>query len=303
MWGRVRRRVRRQQPSFMPVPSVRRRPFLALAAALPLSARAEPLQLRFARFSATPDDPRIHFPLALLRAALALHGLEVEVQASEQVMERNRAIKELEAGHIDFMWSSLGREIEQVLRPVRIPIYRGLIGQRIFLIHREREAEFAQVRKLDHLAVFTAGQGTGWVDTQILQAAGLKVLTNTYDALFRMLVRGGIDYFPRGANEAPAELAARATQFPELMVEPRLVLSYRSDNVFFVRRQNEVLARQIESGLQALHVSGAYQRLFETHPYVQKVLAEARLDRRLRLEIPNPMLSDEDRLIAERYWM
>jgi len=261
------------------------------------------LPLRYARFSAAPDDPRVHFPLALLRAALQLHGLDVEALPSEQVMERSRAIKELEAGHIDFIWSSLGREIEQVLRPVRIPIYRGLIGQRIFLIHREREAEFAQVRKLEHLAAFTAGQGTGWVDTQILQAAGLKVLTNTYDALFRMLARGGIDYFPRGANEAPAELAARAAQFPELMVEPRLVLSYRSDNVFFVRRQNEVLARQIETGLLALHASGAYQRLFEGHPYVQKVLAEARLDKRLRLEIPNPMLSDEDRLIPERYWM
>lgn len=280
-----------------------RRSLLALGVLGPVAAGAEPVTLRYARFSAAADDPRIHFPLALLRAALALHGLELDAQPSDQVMERSRAIKELEAGKIDFVWSSLGREIEQVLRPVRIPIYRGLIGQRIFLIHREREAEFARVRKLEDLAAFTAGQGTGWVDTQILQAAGLKVVTNTYDALFRMLARGGIDYFPRGANEAPAELAARATQFPELMVEPRLVLSYRSDNVFFVRRENELLARQIETGLQALHASGAYQRLFETHPYVQKVLTEARLDKRLRLEIPNPMLSDEDRLIPERYWM
>ncbi len=259
--------------------------------------------LRYARFSATADDPRIHFPLALLRAALLAQGLEVEFQPAEWAMERTRAIKAVADGEIDFMWSSLGREIEQQLRPIRIPIYRGLIGQRIFIIHREREAEFARIQKLPDLARLTAGQGVGWVDTQILQAAGLKVVSNTYDALFKSLARGTIDYFPRGANEAPAEVAARATEFPELMVEPRLLLAYRSDNIFLVGRENTALAQRIEAGLLALHASGGYQRLFDAHPYVQKVLAEAKLAQRLRLEIPNPMLSDEDRRIPERFWL
>ena len=263
----------------------------------------QPLVLRYARFSATADDPRIRFPLALLRAALQAQGLEVEFQPADWVMERTRAIKAVMDGEIDFIWSSLGREIEQQLRPVRIPIYRGLIGQRIFIIHREREAEFARIYRLSELAPLTAGQGVGWVDTQILQAAGLKVVSNTYDALFRSLARGTIDYFPRGANEAPAEVAARAAEFPELMVEPRLLLAYRSDNIFLVSRANEGLAQRIEAGLLALHTSGGYQRLFDGHPYVQKVLAEAKLAQRLRLEIPNPMLSDEDRKIPERFWM
>lgn len=283
--------------------SSRRLACLALGLAPWLAApAAEPLGLRYARFSGG-EDPRVLFPLALLDLALARAGHVLQAQASTQVMERTRAIEELEQGRIDVAWMSLGREIEQRLRPIRVPIYRGLIGQRIFLIHREREAEFARVRKLADLAGFTAGQGTGWVDTQILQAAGLKVVTNTYDSLFRMLARGQIDYFPRGASEAWGELQARAAEFPELMVETRLLLAYRSDNVFFVGRHNEALAQKIESGLLSAHADGAYQRLFDHHPFVQKVLGEARLGRRLRMDIPNPMLSDEDRLIPERYWM
>lgn len=279
-----------------------RRDCLALSLAPVIAAAAEPIPLRYARFSAG-EDPRVQFPLALLDLALARAGLVLQAQPSETVMERTRAIEEVDQGRVDIVWTSLGREVEQRLRPIRIPIYRGLIGQRIFLIHRERERDFERVRKVEDLAPFTAGQGTGWVDTQILQAAGLKVVTNTYDSLFRMLSRGQIDYFPRGASEAWGEVKARAAEFPELRVESHLLLAYRSDNVFFVGRHNEALAQKIETGLAAAHADGAYQRLFDHHPYVQKVLTEARLNRRLRLEIPNPMLSDEDRAIPERYWM
>lgn len=278
----------------------RRTCLLAPAAALPWATQAEPVQpLRYARFSAG-DDPRVRFPLDLLRLVL---GPTTPLMPSELVMERTRAIKALEAGDLDLIWISMGQEVEQVLRPIRIPIYRGLIGQRLFLIHRDRAADFAQVRRLSDLAAFTAGQGVGWVDTQILQSAGLKVVTNTYDALFKMLARGSVDYFPRGANEALAEQRARASEYPELIVEPRLLLSYRSDNIFFVSKKNEALAQRLEGGLLAAHADGSYQQLYDRHPYVQQVLADANLGRRLRMEIPNPILSDEDRRIPDRFWM
>lgn len=272
----------------------------------PWARAAEPakLELVYARFSAG-DDPRIHFPLALLKLAMQKMGRDFSVRPSEPVMERTRAIRELARGgsEINIIWTSMAAEVERELRPIRIPLYRGLIGHRIFIIHKQRLADFAQVKSLDDLKRFTAGQGIGWVDQQIMQNAGLKVVADTYDSLFKMVDRGLVDYFPRGANEAVAEVRARAASFPDLVVEPRLMLVYKSDNIFYTSIANEALASLIEQGLLAAYADGSFLKLYNEHPYVQKILGEARLDKRLRLDIANPMLSSEDNAIAARFWL
>ena len=268
------------------------------------SGEPDRLDLVYARFSGG-DDPRIHFPLALLKLAMQKVGRSYTVRPSAPVMERGRAIRELAKGgsEVNVIWTSMGADVERQLRPIRIPLYRGLIGHRIFIIHRQRQPDFASVNSLDDLKRFTAGQGIGWVDQKIMQSAGLKVIVDTYDSMFKMVDRGLVDYFPRGANEAVAEVRARAASFPDLVVESHLMLVYKSDNIFYTSLANEELARLIEQGLLAAYADGSFMKLYHEHPYVQKVLDEARLERRLRLEIANPMLSDEDLAVPARFWL
>ncbi|WP_374436885.1 substrate-binding periplasmic protein [Inhella sp.] len=291
-------------PDALPPFAWRRRHWLAAAAlglpARPASAR---VVLRYAQLALLPQDLRLNFALSLLQLALATQGVEASFEPTEMAMERPRAFRALREGHVDFMWAALNDEAERLARPIYIPLYRGLMGQRVFIIHKERQAQFAAVRKLEDLAGLTAGQGVGWVDTTILRAAGLKVVSNTYDALFRMVARGTIDYFPRGALEAVGELSLRSQDAPELMLEPRLLLSYRNDQIFYVRHENKALAAQIEAGLRSLHESGAYRRLFDTHTFTKEGLRGAHLERRLRFQLPNPTLSPAANAIPDRYWM
>ena len=69
----------------------------------------------------------------------------------------------------------MGAEAERALNVVRIPINRGLIGYRVFIIQKDRQADFDRVRSLADLKALTGGQGLGWIDTEIMKAANLKI--------------------------------------------------------------------------------------------------------------------------------
>lgn len=273
------------------------------APAMTATTGGAPIELIYAKFS-NLDDPREKLPLALLELAMTKMQLKFAAKPCPDVMERSRALIELEQGRcINLIWTSMAAEAEKNLRPIRIPIYRGLIGHRLFLIHKNQQPAFAKVKSLDDLRKFNAGVGLGWVDGKIMEQAGLRVVRDKYDSLFRLLDNESIDYFPRGANEVFAELNGRQKTQPNLMLEPGLMLVYKNDLIFYLNKKDEALASQIEKGLLMAYEDGSYLKLFNEHPYVLQVLREAGLDKRLRLELPNPMLSDEDRAIPARFWM
>ena len=78
------------------------------------------------------------------------------------------------------------------------PLYRGLIGYRVFLIEKGRQADFDSVQTLEDLSKLTAVQGTGWDDIKILRAAGLPVVDGHYVNLPKMLQARRGDYYPEG---------------------------------------------------------------------------------------------------------
>lgn len=277
---------------------------LALALLLPgLPGTAVPIEINYAKFS-NLDDPREKFPLAVLEMALEKMQIKYTVKPCPDVMERGRALIELEQGRrVNLIWTSMAAEAEKNLRPIRIPLYRGLIGHRLFLIPKSKQADFAKIKTLDDLRKYNAGVGLGWVDGKIMEQAGLRVTRDKYDTLFKLLELEAIDYFPRGANEAFAELNMHQKSMPNMMVEPNLMLVYKSDVIFYLNKKDEVLAGQIEKGMLMAYEDGSYLKLFNEHPYVLQILRDAGLDKRLKLELNNPVLSDEDRAIAARFWM
>ena len=88
-------------------------------------------------------------------------------------------------------------DLEETLLPIRIPIYRGLIGWRIPLVSAANKDLLASVRTLDDLRRLRFGQRQDWADTPILRANGLEVKTSqSYESLFRMLDAGRFEVFP-----------------------------------------------------------------------------------------------------------
>ena len=191
------------------------------------------------------------------------------------------------------------KEREAHLLPVRIPIYKGLIGWRIGLV-REVDAErFASVRTLADLRALTLGQGHDWPDTEILRGNGLSVYgVDDYESLFRMLRQGRFDYFPRSVLEIWQERDRHAGQ--GLVVEPHLLLRYPAVAYYFVNRRNTALARVIERGLERALADGSFDQLFLK--FYGPSLEAARLDQRTIIDLSNPLLPSDTPLSRDAFW-
>jgi hypothetical protein len=262
-------------------------------------APARPLQVVFPR-PMRDVDPSTWFPLQLLKQALAASGVSFELKASDDVMVQSRALKELEtaSNHLHIAWSMTSVQREQVLLPVRIPIFKGLYGWRLLLIPQGQQAAWNDVDSLASLKRMTLVQGHDWPDTDILRANGLTVTTGTsFAALSRMLSMGRADGFPRSVLEIAWEQESQKQLFA---IEPNLVLHYPTAVYFFVRPGDLRLAGLLESGLNRLLANGAFDALFEK--FHAKAIADAGLHKRKLIELHNPLLPEQTPLLRKELW-
>ncbi len=250
-------------------------------------------------------DTRNEYFISLLRLALDKttdeYGAYV-LEPSPQPMNQGRAISQLAAGdQIDVVWSMTSRTRENQLLPIRIPLLKGLMGYRIFIIRAEDEVWFRTLTTLDQLRELRVGQGHDWPDVDILRANGLRVETSTdYEHLFQMLQAGRFDFFPRALNEPWEEVHARKEL--NLAVEKNLLLYYPTANYFFVNRNNPQLALRIEKGLEMAIADGSFDALFETHPINAYALSHAHIEGRRMLKLVNPLLPAETPLHRKELW-
>ncbi|MYM73858.1 transporter substrate-binding domain-containing protein [Duganella sp. FT134W] len=245
-------------------------------------------------------DGAEHYPVRLLRMALARSGQDYALQPTAVMMRQNRALAELQAGRVvDVLWTMTSQTRERDLLPVRIPLDMGLIGWRLLLIRRSDAERFGAIRQAAELQALDALQGHDWPDTDILRANHYKVQTaSDYAGMFKMLESGRVDYFPRAVFEVWHEAAAFAQQ--GLMVAPGLALHYPSAFYFFVKKSNTALAAAIQRGLESMLADGSYVRLF--HEYFGEMAARSTLGARRVFELRNPLLSAATPLDRRTLW-
>lgn len=276
-----------------------RRFWLALSLfLLTLQAGAAEYILRYPRHQG--DDPHVPYMLDLLRLIGEKTGQPLDIRSSADVMTQGRAVRELQAGtgRIDLLWAMTSSEREQAIQPIRIPLYKGLMGWRIAIV-QEAQAGLFKERRDTEIAQLVAGQLRDWPDTDILKANHFNVHVATqYDALFSMLERGRIQYFPRSLVEIWQEL--RVANQENLVAETHTVLHYPTAFYFFVSKQNPQLAALLERGLEAAIRDGSFDRLFLRHN--RDALRQARLEERRRIELNNPYLPPETPLKRKELW-
>ncbi|WP_170245024.1 substrate-binding periplasmic protein [Pararhodospirillum oryzae] len=253
------------------------------------AAMAADLEVRI-KAPERPGDTRDDYFVAMLDLALSKTADEgsyaIEVQAPAT---QSRAIENLKQGALDVIWTIPTEEREATMRPIRIPLEKGLLGYRVFLIREGDQARFDTVTSLDVLKKMLAGQGLDWNSTHVMEENRFRVRrVGNYDSLFTMLRDGRFDYFPRGLNEAWAELAAHPDD--GLAVERGILLRYRTTSYFFTRQDDSALAGRIERGLRLALADGSFDRLLTTHPTHRGMFAAANLAGRRVFEIPNPYL-------------
>jgi hypothetical protein len=253
-------------------------------------------------------DTRSQYDWIVLRAALektrASHG-DFELIEKSDLMNSARQLLELTnpSGRINILAKVTTIALEKQFLPIRIPFDMGIRGYRIFIIRADNVARFAAVKSVTELSQFSFGQGEAWTDVDVLTAAGLKVVkSGLYNNLFAMLSKGRFDAFPRAIDEAYTEMDERHNVFPELMVEPGLLMHYPMPRYYFVRRDlaGAQLAKRLEIGLEAMIVDGSLLALFEKHK--GELIGRSKLKSRHLLTLPNPLLPPETPLQRRELW-
>src|SRR6478609_4894561 len=127
----------------------------------------------------SPADHRYSYHWLVLREALEKTSPKYGAYRMESAnyMNEDRQAFELQnqSGKLTVLIRGDTREYEKKFEAVWIPIDKGLLGYRIFLIRSEDQARFTSATTLDDLRNYTIGQGSGWKDIDILKANGLKV--------------------------------------------------------------------------------------------------------------------------------
>lgn len=244
-------------------------------------------------------DRRDDYPVALLALILQKAGGQMRPVPSGERWSQARTLVHLAEGRdIDVAWSMTSVAREQQLLPIRIPIFKGLIGWRIALVRRGQEQILANARTPKDIDSLVAGQGQDWPDKEILRGNGLPVVDSTsYDGLFRMLAGGRFDYFPRSVAEITAEARVHRQA---LAIEPNVVLRYPTAAYFFVKPGNTKLAAVIRRGFERAVADGSADALFNEH--FGETLRALNLSGRRVIDLTNPILPAGVPLDRKELW-
>ncbi|NRA72302.1 MAG: hypothetical protein HRU24_14890 [Gammaproteobacteria bacterium] len=229
-------------------------------------------------------------------------GMEV---IDSTFMTQGRAEIELQRGtNVDVVSFGSSIERENKFLAIKIPILRGILGFRMSIIRKDFESEFSQIKTIDDLKKYSACQGMHWPDSDILEAAELKVIRNaSHESLFRQVVAKRCDYFPRSVQEGPLEIALKTKKYPELMFYRHLIIHYPYPAYFFVSKNNNALHQRLFKGFNLAIEDGSFQRYLHSHIGTKDVFPASKWLNNTIVEITNPLLSEGTDIDNSLYWI
>ena len=149
----------------------------------------------------------------ILKLSLSKSAPEITFQSQKKSTTQDRMTADILDGRVNVMWSGVTPAYEEKLMPIHIPVLKGMLGHRVFIIKKSNQHLFDDIKTLDDLKKLKGGQGTSWGDTRVLKNADLPTITTAkYHNLFKMLEGDRFHYFPRAIHEPWSEVIAR----PEL---------------------------------------------------------------------------------------
>lgn len=256
------------------------------------------------KINADPTDPTATYAIKMLELALSHLDKPYKLQTSYEKYTQSKTNEELKNnGLINVIWEASDKTMEEEFKPIRICLYKGLLGYRILIINKKNQEKFDRIETLDELKKLTYGQGRFWADTRILEANQFNVVKVTkYTNLFFMVDGERFDAFPRGVLEPFNELAKRP-QLSNLAVEKNLMIVYKMPYYLFVEKNNQQLADDLEIGLNRAIADGSFDKTFFNDPSIQDVIEKADMKNRRIFYIDNPVLSDATPLSRSELWL
>ena len=290
-----------------PKPIISRRQLLKAAAIGACSSAVPVAPMVWAKASEelrimSRGDVNSNYALGAIKLALGKAGVPFKLNISEGDFAPMRQRKELLEGGLDILWTATSIDMEEVALPIRVPLYKGLLGHRILIVHKDNKNLFNQVDTWEQMLAFRFGQGRDWSDTTIMRANGMKVVTAVkYDNLFLMADGKRFDAFPRGVHEPWAEIDKRPSL--ELTVDEHVMMVYRMPFYLFVSPRKKSFAEDLYQGMLMAVDDGSFDEYFYTNPTVKMVLEKANLKNRVIFNLKNPALPPKTPVDDARLWV
>ncbi|MFL0802036.1 MAG: diguanylate cyclase [Agarilytica sp.] len=196
-------------------------------------------------------------------------------------------MKQVQTGQLSVMWAGAQEVNERTMQPIKIPILKGLLGHRIFIIRKDKQVLFDSLSSIEDLKQLSLGQARFNNDTNILKQAKLSVVDPVkHDNLFKMLEGGRFDYFPRALHE-PWEEIQTHSDLP-LAVEQKILLVYPYALYFYVSQKKAELNDMITQGFRNAIEDGSFDQLFFSSELIKTTFEKSNFRSRKVFHIPNP---------------
>ena len=220
-----------------------------------------------------------------------------------QQTTQGRSIILLKRDFVNLYWSGTNIEREQTLIPIRIPLFKGLLGYRMFIVREDNIDQFSDISP-EELKEKVACQGEHWPDSDILEANGYAVLRVTrFDLMFKMLILKRCDYFPRAIFEGYGEFEQAKLTYPNLAVFDDTLLHYPFPIYFFTNEQHPVLAKQIHYGLMKAHEDGSLEALMRNHTSTLNIFPLDKWRNKNYIHLSNDFLPDISDVEHSTLWL
>lgn len=246
------------------------------------------------------ESEKDHLIHSLLLLSLSKVGRDNCLITNTEVMTNRREHRQVQKNLLDIIWTT--SDLYKTLTPIRIPIFRGLLGYRILVIRAGEQDLYNSVNKLNDLKKFQAGLGNTWGDTKIFTEAKLPVVTvNRGRHLWPMLAQKRFDYIPLGINEPWADLALRAEL--KLAAEQNILIHYPIGLYFHVNKKNKSLEKLLIKGIKMAIEDGSYDQLLQKSRMVQATLKYANAASRKTITLSNNNFTKNIPIENMKYWL
>ncbi|WP_075184575.1 substrate-binding periplasmic protein [Teredinibacter haidensis] len=266
------------------------------------------------RHIAVPEDRvydrRSRYFVELLELVLSKTDVPFQLKSiPTPAVPSSRNIKYMQEGRFDVTWMHTSNEREKTLRPIRIPIFRGLSGWRLFFVQDKNYRMFSAITSISTLKALKAVQGHDWPDIAVLKENQFQVRASFgWNGAFNMLVNERADYFPRGLMEIWDEMEKlnnhfiRAGDDPSaaIAIDSHLALVYPTAFYLYVSPSNPELANSIETGFLKAYADGSFETLFKQ--YFSDDISKSNLKDRILFAVPNPNLPPDTPIDNKSLW-
>lgn len=211
-----------------------------------------------------------NYTMSILRASLEAtyddYG-PYTLRYADREMMRSRTFNEMREGLlVNVADTPITEHWSDDLIRIPIPVQRGILSYRLFLVTEDNKDLLASVKTVKNLKPIPQGTGSQWAITEVLRHHDFLITeAMTKKSLMNMLAAKRFAIYGRGINEIFDEVKRYKETHPNIVVDQHIALYTYLPTYFHVSPKNPRIAERIEVGMGIINSNGIYQTIFMQH--------------------------------------